>query len=328
MDTRGNPNTGAPDTWSRWPEFERSMSLGLMVPIFAESAFGGTPRFADMLEITRTAADVGFDITWFADHFSAPAEGGETPRGVWEAFTTIAGLAAAMADLDIQLGTLVACTGFRNPGVLAKMTEAIDEISCGRFVLGLGAGWHEPEYEMFGLPFDHRASRFDEAIQIITELLREGHSTLEGQYFSSSDAFNRPRGPRQASGGAPILVGTGGERMLRITARYADAWNTVWHPEAEDARPKLEALARACSEVGRDLDTIVKTAGGNIALEGYHGVRPNPMRGSIDELTTKIVEFKSMGFTHFVCGLDPCTPESVRAFAPVIEGVDKRLQAT
>ena len=308
----------------RWPRFPRAMSLGLMVPIFEESAFGGTPRFSDMLEITRTAAEVGFDIAWFADHFSAPADQHEEPRGVWEAFTTIAGLAAATGDLSINLGTLVACTGFRNPGVLAKMTETIDEISGGRFILGLGAGWHEPEYAMFGLPFDHRATRFEEAIAIVSGLLRDGDSSREGEYFHAVNAFNRPRGPRAASGGAPILVGTGGERMLRITARYADAWNTVWHPTAEDAEPKLDALEAACIEVDRDWSSIVKTAGGNIALSGYHEVRPNPMRGTVEELAETIQGFQNAGFNHFVCGLDPCTTESVREFAAVVQAFDRR----
>lgn len=313
---------------SRWPTFDRPMSLGLMVPIFEESAFGGTPRFADMLEITRTAAEAGFDVAWFADHFSAVAEEGEPPRGVWEAFTSIAGLAAATRDLSIHIGTLVACTGFRNPGVLAKMTETIDEMSEGRFILGIGAGWHKPEYDMFGLPFDHRATRFEEAVGIVSDLLRDGESSRQGRYFSSAEAFNRPRGPRGGTGGPPILVGTSGERMLRITARYADAWNTVWHPSAEEARPKLEALEAACQDVGREIGSIVKTVGGNIALDGYHGVRPNPMRGTTDELAAKIAAFRELGFSHFVCGLDPCTPETVRAFAAVVRGVDQRTRVT
>lgn len=310
---------------SRWPQVERPMSLGLMVPIFEASAFGGTPRFIDMLNITRAAADAGFDIAWFADHFSAPAEEGEEPRGVWECFTAIAGLAAATSDLSIQLGTLVACTGFRNPGLLAKMSETIDEVSGGRFILGLGAGWHEPEYEMFGMPFDHRVTRFEDAITIVSELLRRGESSHDGRFYQARNAFNRPRGPRGATGGPPILVGTSGERMLRITARYADAWNTVWHPSAAETRSKVEALEDACRDIGRDIRSIIKTAGGNVALDGYHGVRPNPMRGSFDELADTISEFHGAGFDHFVCGLDPCTVESVQRFADVIAAVDRRL---
>jgi alkanesulfonate monooxygenase SsuD/methylene tetrahydromethanopterin reductase-like flavin-dependent oxidoreductase (luciferase family) len=178
------------------------MGLGLMVPIAEASHFGGTPRFADMLEMTRIAADVGFDIAWFADHlaFELPPE--TEVRGVWDCWTVMGGLAAATERIGI--GTLVACTGFRNPGVIAKMAEAIDEISGGRFVLGLGAGWHEPEYEMFGFPFDHRVGRFEEAIGIIAPMLREGRADLAGRFFSqrgrsTSRAARAPVGCRSWS---------------------------------------------------------------------------------------------------------------------------------
>ncbi|MBA2754593.1 MAG: LLM class flavin-dependent oxidoreductase [Chloroflexia bacterium] len=309
----------------RWRRSPRRMSLGLMVPIFENSAFGGTPGFGDMLQIVRTAAASGFDIVWFADHFSAVTPAGEPGRGVWECFTTMAGLAAATNDLDIELGTLVACTGFRNPGALAKTAETLDEVSGGRFILGLGAGWHKPEYDMFGMPFDHRASRFEEAIAIVTDLLRTGESHRHGQYFQTHEAFNRPRGPRAVTGGPPILVGTSGERMLEITARYAEAWNTVWHPDAEAARPKVQALHRACEAVGRDPSSIVMTAGGNIALDGYTGTRPDPMRGSVGEIAGRVAAFAGLGFEHFVCGLDPCTPASVAEFGATVAAIDQAM---
>src|SRR5689334_3197074 len=154
----------------RWPASARSMGLGLMLPISEGSAFGGTPRFADMVEMARLAEAVGFDALWFADHLAMQLPSDPAPRGVWECWTMMAGVAAATER--IQIGSLVACTGFRNAGVIAKMTEAIDEISRGRFILGLGAGWHEFEYEMFDFPFDHRVSRFEDALRIIQPLLR------------------------------------------------------------------------------------------------------------------------------------------------------------
>lgn len=317
------PVTGGEPDRARWRTSSRRMSLGLMVPIFENSAFGGTPGFADMLHMVRAADEAGFDTVWFADHFSAVTPAGEPGRGVWECFTTMAGLAAATNDLDIELGTLVACTGFRNPGVLAKMAETLDEVSGGRFILGLGAGWHEPEYDMFGMPFDHRASRFEEAIAIVTDLIRTGASDRRGRFFETHDAFNRPRGPRAGTGGPPVLVGTSGDRMLEITARYAEAWNTVWHPDAEAARPKVDALRRACDAVVRDPGSIVMTAGGNIALDGYTGTRPDPMRGTVTEIATRVAAFAGLGFEHFVCGLDPCTPASVAAFAGTVAAIDR-----
>jgi alkanesulfonate monooxygenase SsuD/methylene tetrahydromethanopterin reductase-like flavin-dependent oxidoreductase (luciferase family) len=297
-----------------------------MVPIAEDSAFGGTPRFADMLEMTRLAADVGFDAAWFADHFlfrpqpddAFPMPSDIAERGVWECWTMMAGLAGATER--IQIGALVACTGFRNPGVTAKMAEAIDEIAGGRFILGLGAGWHKPEYDAFGLPYDHRVSRFEEAMAIIGPLLREGRVDFAGEFYQAEHAVNVPRGPRP--GGPPILVGTTGRRMLRITARTADAWNTVWHKDAQAVAPLMAAVDEACREVGRDPATLIRTAGGNIAMPGYLGRRPDPIEGEVEAMAETILRFGSLGIRHFVCGLDPCTPRSIEQFARVIEIVD------
>ncbi len=303
-----------------WPAASRPMGLGLMVPIMEGSAFGGTPRFADMLAIVTTAADVGFDTVWFADHFAMQNEPGAEVRGVWECWTMMAGIAAATAGSPIQIGALVACTGYRNPAVIAKMAESIDEISDGRFILGVGAGWHQFEYDMFGLPFDHRVSRFEEAMGIIHPMLREGRADLQGTYYQVREAVNQPRGPRAS--GPPILVGTSGPRMLRLTARYADAWNTVWHNDAAAVVPQMAAVDAACMDVGRDPSTLVRTAGGNIALPGYTGVRGDPIEGSAEEMAAAIAGFRDLGLHHFVCGLDPCTPQSVETFARVIELFD------
>ena len=303
---------------TQWPAAKRPMGLGVMVPMAEGSAFGATPRFADIVQIARTAAEVGFDAVWFLDHlaFKLPPE--EEVRGVWECWTMMAGVAAATEG--IQIGSLVACTGFRNPGLIAKMAESIDEISDGRFILGLGAGWHEFEYDMFGYPFDHRVSRFEEAIGIIQPLLRHGHAHLEGTYYQVRDGVNAPRGPR--SSGPPILVGTSGHRMLRLTARYADAWNTVWHNDPAAVEARMAAVDEACRDVDRDPATLVRTAGGNIAMPGHLGVRPDPITGDAATMAATLRGFRDRGIHHFVCGLDPCTPRSIEEFAPVIELLD------
>ena len=173
---------------------------------------------------------------------------------------------------------------------------------------------------MFDFPFDHRASRFEEAIRIIHPLLREGHADVEGIFYRARDAVNRPRGPRPS--GPPILVGTTGQRMLRLTARYADAWNTVWHNDAAAVVPLLAAVDEACREVGRAPETLVRTAGGNIALPGYLGRRPDPITGEAEEIAAVVSGFRDLGIHHFVCGLDPCTPQSIEGFARVIELLD------
>jgi alkanesulfonate monooxygenase SsuD/methylene tetrahydromethanopterin reductase-like flavin-dependent oxidoreductase (luciferase family) len=230
----------------------------------------------------------------------------------------MAGLASATNR--IQIGSLVACTGFRNPGLVAKMTEVIDDISGGRVILGLGAGWHKPEYDAFGYPFDHRVGRFEDAMVIIHGLLREGRVDYDGEFFQARQAINRPRGPRPT--GAPILVGSSGQRMLRIIARYADAWNTVWHDDPQAIVGTMAEVDAACREVGRDPATLVRTAGGNVAMPGYLGKRPDPIRGSDEEIAATILRFRDLGIHHFVAGLDPCTPESIEQFGRIIEIVD------
>ncbi|MGB3327907.1 MAG: LLM class flavin-dependent oxidoreductase [Thermomicrobiales bacterium] len=314
-----DPQTDAvPGVAGQWPASDKAMTLGLMVPISEKAAFRVTPRFEDVVEIGLAAKAAGFDALWFADHFEMGHGTAEDPfRGVWECWTLMAALAARVPDL--QIGSLVACTGYRNPGVIAKMTEMIDEISGGRFILGLGAGWHRPEYDHFGFPFDHRVSWFEDAISIIHPLLREGNADYQGEFFQANDALNIPRGPRP--NGAPILVGSNGPRMLNLVARYADAWNTVWHSDTAKAKTQLLAVDAACEAVGRDPKSLVRTAGGNLAREGYTGTRPHPVPNDDAAQAALIREFRDLGFAHFICGLDPATPESVAAFAPVIAAV-------
>jgi alkanesulfonate monooxygenase SsuD/methylene tetrahydromethanopterin reductase-like flavin-dependent oxidoreductase (luciferase family) len=303
-----------------WPASDKAITLGLMVPISEQAAFGATPRFDDIVEIGLAARDAGFDALWFADHFVLGHGGGDDPfRGVWECWTLMAAVAARVPDL--QIGSLVACTGYRNPGVIAKMSEMIDEVSGGRFILGLGAGWHKPEYDQFGFPFDHRVSRFEDAISIIHPLLRQGRADYQGEFFQANEALNIPRGPRAS--GPPVLIGSNGPRMLNLIAQYADAWNTVWHSNTAKAREQLVTLDAACEAAGRDPGTLVRTAGGNLAREGYLGARPNPVPNGDAAQAALIDEFRQLGFSHFICGLDPATPKSVEAFARVIELVQR-----
>jgi alkanesulfonate monooxygenase SsuD/methylene tetrahydromethanopterin reductase-like flavin-dependent oxidoreductase (luciferase family) len=297
------------------------MGIGIMVPISDQSAFGGTPRFRDMREITQKAEEIGLDAAWFADHFIVRNDEEQVLRGVWEGWTTLAGIAATTSR--IQLGIFVTCVLFRNPGVTAKMAEMVDEISNGRFILGLGAGWHQPDFDMFGFPFDHRVSRFEEGLKIISSLIREGHADFEGEYYQAHDAYNLPRGPRAAEGGPPILIGTKSPRMMGLTARYADIWNSDWHHDAEEVVPMLKALDEACEAAGRDPKSLIRTAGSNLAMPGYLGVRPNPITGTVEEMAEKIATFRDLGLRHYVAGLDPCTPATLEHFAKVVELLDK-----
>lgn len=311
-------------TMGRWPESKRPMSFGIMLPVGEGSTFGDpAPTFAEMLEMVRAADAAGFEFAWLADHFHVPpAPGFDRERHTWEAMAMMAGLAAATRDLAIQYGPLVACTSFRSPGTLANMAEAIDEISGGKFVLGLGAGWHKPEYDAYGYPFDHRVSRFEEAITIIASLLREGRSTFSGTYYQTREAELKPRGPRAASGGAPIMVGSSGDRMLGILAKHADAWNTSWLHELDDIKPLIAKMEAAMEKAGRDPQTVVRTIGTNIGLDGATGRRGAMLTGSEDEITARILEIRELGFAHMIVGLDPCTPETLARFGEIIAKVD------
>ena len=154
-----------------------------------------------------------------------------------------------------------------NPAILAKMAATLDAISGGRLILGLGAGWHEPEFAAFGIPFDHRVDRFEEALQIIVPLLRTGQVDFEGRYYRAANCELRPRGPRES--GPQILIGAEGPRMLRLAARYADAWNTCWlgQPGAL-ATPYAQMLA-ACADEARDhtLLCVVETPADQMMIE-------------------------------------------------------------
>src|SRR5829696_9057284 len=210
--------------------------------------------------MAKRAEEAGFDSFWVPDHllFRFPDV---HQQGAWDAWSLLAALAATTKTMEIA--PLVACSSFRNPALIAKMADTVDEISGGRLILGLGAGWHEPEYSAFGYPFDHRASRFAEALTIITTLLREGQIDFAGDYYQARDCELRPRGPRP--GGPPILVAGGtpaGPRMVRLGVERADMWNQwlVWGRSWPDAIPPLRELVdAACTASGRDPASLERT---------------------------------------------------------------------
>src|SRR3954447_3776278 len=150
--------------------------------------------------MARAAEAAGFDSIWLGDHLLY--RGNDRPeRGPWDVWTALSALAASTRR--IKLGPLVAPTAFHEPGVLARMAAAIDEISGGRFVLGLGTGWNETEFDAFGFPFDHKVSRFEEAFEIIRRLLAGEHVTFDGSYYRVQDAILLPPPARPL----PLMVG-------------------------------------------------------------------------------------------------------------------------
>ena len=175
----------------------------------------------EYLAMARAAEDVGFDSIWLGDHLLYRGDGREE-RGPWDAWTLLAALAAGTER--VRLGPLVACTAFAPPGVLARKAAAVQEVSGGRLVLGLGAGWNETEFRAFGIPFDHRASRFGESFEIIRRLLAGERVTFEGRFESVHDAVLLPAPVTRP----PLMIGSTGERVLRIALAHVDAWN-IWY---------------------------------------------------------------------------------------------------
>jgi probable F420-dependent oxidoreductase len=261
--------------------------------------------------IAQQAETDGFDCLWLADHlfYRNP---GEPTRGIWECWTMLAALAEATQRVEI--GTLVLCNSFRHPAILAKMAATADEVSHGRLILGVGAGWNEPEYQAFGLPFDHRVDRFEEALQILKPLLREGQVDFAGQYYQARDCEIVPRGPR--SEGPPLMVGGEGPRMLKLTAQYADLWNTGYMGQPETMAGPLAKIDAACRAVGRDPATLGITALIGLWFPDLQSKRPSfldtPLTGTVQEIAAAMRGYAELGVQHIMFQCEPYTPEALR----------------
>ncbi|MBA2276296.1 MAG: LLM class flavin-dependent oxidoreductase [Chloroflexia bacterium] len=306
----------------------RPLKIGLFLPIGEAMMGGDTAGWADLLALARRAEAVGFDSLWVPDHILMRFPDQEGAMGGWECWSLLAALAAATTR--VELAPLVTCANYRNPALLAKMADTVDEISGGRLILGLGAGWHEPEFQAFGFPYDHRVSRFAEAINIIATLLRDGGVDYEGRFYAARNCELRPRGPRRH--GPPLLVGTSGPRMLRLTARYADLWNAEWVNEPKALPPASATVDAACAEVGRDPATLGRTASVMLTLPG-HG-RPGEYwvadafagraaTGSPEEVAALFHAYAAEGISHVQLWLDPSTERGIETFAPVLELLDR-----
>jgi probable F420-dependent oxidoreductase len=305
----------------------RPLKVGIELTIAEDKGREGVPRWEDVSAMARRAEEVGFDSVWVEDHllFRHP---GQAPQGVWDGWSLLAAIAAVTERVEI--GPLVSCVSFRNPALLAKIADTVDEISGGRLILGLGAGWHEPEYQAFGFPFDHRVSRFEEALAIIHALLKTGHVDFEGRYYQARDCELRPRGPRPQ--GPPILLGTVGERMLGLTAQYADQWNAYFtHTKnrASGVAPLREKVDAACRAAGRDPATLSRTAAVLVSYGqiGAATLAPHwefpPLTGAADEVAAELRAYADEGIDHLILWLEPNTLASIEAFAPVLETLDR-----
>ncbi|MDQ4035454.1 MAG: LLM class flavin-dependent oxidoreductase [Chloroflexota bacterium] len=285
------------------------MKIGLMLPLGADETGG----FTDLRAMAVAAEEGGLDSVWGADHLIFRNEG--TTTGIHECWTMLTAIAAVTSRVTV--GPLVLALPFRNPALTAKMAAELDEISNGRLILGLGCGWHEPEFDAFGFPFDHRVSRFDEGLQVLLPLLREGRVNFAGEYHRAIDAELQPRPIRD--GGPPILIAGKGPRMLELVARHADQWNAAWYGRPEDAhelRERLVNVRAAIETAGRDPATLELTAGIFVAFEGAGSDAPTrAIRGSTEEVATALAGYQELGVSHLIAHVYPRTADAVSRLA-------------
>jgi probable F420-dependent oxidoreductase len=284
-------------------------------------------RWPEIRAMAQLGESLGFDSVWVGDHllYRDQTDGA---RGPWEAWTQLAGIAAVTSR--IALGPLVACTSFHNPAMLAKLAATVDEISGGRLILGLGAGWNETEYRAYGFPFDRRVSRFAEAFNIIRSLLREGRVDFEGEFYSARDCELLPR-PRP--GGPPLLIGSTGQRMLELTIPFVDAWN-AWYRQTGNRPQGVAALREtvdaACRAAGRNPAEIERTVAVLIELPGGVGRRDAyeasqtapPLKGSPEAIADELRAYAREGIGHVQLVVEPMTEASLEALAPVLKNLD------
>jgi probable F420-dependent oxidoreductase len=299
-------------------------TLGLNLPYVEGSMDGATPRWTDVEAMARAAEDAGFDAVWVSDHvgFGDPAAGWS---GAWESWTLLTALAVATSR--VRLGTYVTAVPYRNPALLAKMAETLDEVSGGRVILGLGAGWNEPEFTAYGFPWERRFDRFEDGLRIITSMLRTGRADHEGRVESAHGALIQPRGPRP--GGLPVMVGAAAPRMLRLCAELADEWNAGMRTPAALA-PMAALLDEACAAIGRDPAMIRRSAEAMVAIGAdassdddldARGSWDDPLRGTPGQIAAGLRRYGELGMDHVQVQLRPNRLESVRAFGQVVEAL-------
>jgi alkanesulfonate monooxygenase SsuD/methylene tetrahydromethanopterin reductase-like flavin-dependent oxidoreductase (luciferase family) len=303
--------------------------IGLITRLFGRpDGDSPAPSWESISERATIAEAAGFDIFVFEDALLYRGE--ETTDGVWESVSIAAAVAATTRR--INLGQSVINSPYRSPAMTAKIADTIDEISGGRFVLGIGAGnTADSDYEAFGFPTDRRYSRFAEAIQIIHGLLKNGAVDFEGEFYTAKQAELVLRGPRPQ--GPPINIAAGGSKMMQLVARYADAWNWWGWDETlgnfeERLGPIISSLEQACEAEGRDPATLGRTfdlytvvpegfSNQGAALEGLD--MEQPVTGTSQQIAEHILSIGELGFDEIRCDVFPKTNAALEAMQPVVE---------
>ncbi len=301
------------------PELE----VGLVLPLVESFHDGTTPRWAEIREMAVRAEAIGFDTVWTPDELlwrldDDGVNGGS--HGWWECIAMTGAVAAATTRINV--GTWVMSALHRNAAITAKAAETLDEISGGRFVLGLGSGHAGAQAKAFGLPESHVYSRFEESLEVLVPLLRRGAADFEGTYHAARNLDHRPIGPRP--GRIPIMIGAKGPRMLRQAVRHADTWSWYVNERSDMSEfgPLITTLEAACAEAGRDPATIGRSAGIVVeptAVTGSEALLGTPLRGSAEQIADGLRSFGAGGYTQVEVILWPGTLAALDAIAPAVE---------
>lgn len=277
-----------------------------MLPVGPTDGPGGTsPAWADIRQLATAADRSGLDSVWLADH-----------HGMHESWTLLSAVAAVTSR--VELGPLVLCASFRDPGLLANMAATLDRVAAGRLILGVGAGWNDPEYHMFGLPTDHRFSRFAEWLEILARLLRGETVSFDGTYHRVRDAVLVPPPGRRI----PLLVAGGRPRMRRLTAHWADAWNTAWYGRPDESvKDSLRTFDATLAAEGRAPESVSRTVGVTVVDPDQSPTarpRAGTFAGPVPELAAALAGYADLGVDHVIVGLDPLTSRSVDRLAQAV----------
>jgi alkanesulfonate monooxygenase SsuD/methylene tetrahydromethanopterin reductase-like flavin-dependent oxidoreductase (luciferase family) len=294
-----------------------AFEVGVVMPLAQYGPDRQTPRWPEIRAMASRAEALGFDTIWTPDELVWFAEG-KTPQGIWEGVAMAGAVAASTSTVPV--GTWVLSALHRNPGITAKIAETLDEISGGRLIFGLGAGHEWPgQARAFGLPVDRIFARFDEALEIIVPLLRDGRAQFEGSFHAARDLPQTPLGPRP--GAIPLLIGGNGPKGQRHAVRHAAIWSAYIEERAtiDEVAPRIASLEAICAEEGRDPASIARSIGVLVNPLVPMPERPSVLSGSADEIAAGLVAFRDGGFTRAELMFSPGTMEALEALAPVLE---------
>jgi probable F420-dependent oxidoreductase len=296
----------------------RPLSVGVQLPEVERDV-----RWPEVVAMARAAEEVGFDSIWLGDHLLYRGDG-RPERGPWDAWTMLAALAASTER--VRLGPLVACSAFHPPGMLARMATTIDEVSGGRFVLGIGAGWNQTEFDAFGIAFAERASRFEEAFEIVRRLLGGERVTFEGRFSRVEDAVLLPEPRRRV----PLMVGSNGDRVLRAALPHVDGWNT-WYADygntPDGFRTLNERVTGLAEDAGRASSDVARSACALVVIDRDAGERPIdggvvPLEGTAGIVADGIRALAEAGADETILVLSPITERSIRSMGEVLTLLD------